>query len=165
MYNPEDLVVYGIHGVCQVKELERMTVGGKVAEFLVLEPLNQEGARFMIPADNPAALEKISPLMTPEKLEQLLTSENVHSGQWQPVDNLRKQNYKDLISGKDREKLLREICTIYKHKNMLAAMGRKNRQFDENFLIDAEKRMCGEIAAVMGIPLDAALKYLREKLQ
>ena len=51
-----EFVVYGVHGVCRILGTEKQLVNRKRAEFLVLEPLAQKGARFYLPVQNPAAL-------------------------------------------------------------------------------------------------------------
>ena len=70
-----------------------------------------------------------------------------------------------MLCGKDRKALITEIRTCYRRKKELTAIGRRLRQSDENFLSDAEKRICGEIAAAMQIPMEEAFRYLREALQ
>ena len=165
MYRPGDLLVYGYHGVCRVCTLENMEIDGKSKPFLMLEPIYLQGAKLMIPSDNAAAMDKITALLPPEEIQQILASESVRNGQWEMQDTLRKRKQKDLLCGKDRRALITEICTCYRRKKDLTAIGRRLRQSDENFLSDAEKRICGEIAAAMRIPMEEAFRYLREALQ
>lgn len=165
MYQPGDLVVFGIHGVCRIQNRQRMQVDGKDAWFLVLEPLTQEGAKILIPEDNPVALEKMTRLMSEAEMEAMLNLPTLREGAWEPNENLRKQLHKELISGKDREGLLRELCTLCRQKRILAAAGKRLRQSDEGFLADARKRICGEISAVKKVSQEEALNYLKEKLQ
>ena len=49
MYNIGEFVVYGVHGVCRILNLEDRTVDRKVLRYYVLEPLDQSGARFFCP--------------------------------------------------------------------------------------------------------------------
>ena len=165
MYQPNDLVIFGIHGVCRVLPSQAMEVDGKTAYFLALEPLMHGGGKILIPEDNPAALGKLSPLLSERELEALTDLPTVRDGRWEPNENLRKQRHKELISGVDREGLLREICTLYRKKKSLAESGKRMRQSDGNFLSDAQKRICGEIAAVKNLPPEVAMRYLKEKLQ
>ena len=50
MYQPQDKVVYGIHGVCVIVGREVRHVDRKDFEYLVLEPIEQPGACYYVPA-------------------------------------------------------------------------------------------------------------------
>lgn len=165
MYGAGDRVLYGSHGVCQVVALEERKVERKRVTYLVLEPEGQPGARFLVPAHNEKTMAKISPVLTPESLEELLQSTQIRESLWEGVENLRKNLYRDVLSGGNRVKLLRMIYTLYRHKADRLAEGKKFHQSDDNFLRDGEKLMAGEIAWVLHMDPVQARDYLREKLQ
>ena len=58
MYQIGDKVLYGMHGVCVVIDLEKRTLDGKQVTYLVLEPAGQSGSRFLVPSHNAAAMAK-----------------------------------------------------------------------------------------------------------
>lgn len=60
VYQVGDQVLYGIHGVCRILELEVRSVDRKKVEYYVLEPLEQPGARFYVPTQNQAAVDRKS---------------------------------------------------------------------------------------------------------
>ena len=72
MYQTGDQVLYGIHGVCMVADLENRVMDGKTVVYLVLEPAGQSGSRFLVPTHNAAAMAKVRPVMSAEALENLL---------------------------------------------------------------------------------------------
>lgn len=49
MYEIGELVLYGIHGICTVTGIERMRFGKEKADYYVLEPKEQPGAKFYVP--------------------------------------------------------------------------------------------------------------------
>ena len=59
MYQIGDLVMYGIHGACKITDEEERRVDHKSVRYLVLEPLGQAEAKFLIPTHNEAALAKL----------------------------------------------------------------------------------------------------------
>ena len=67
MYQIGDYVVYGIHGVCRIVETEERTVDRKQVSYFVLEPVEQSGARYLIPMHNHAALDKLRPVLSREE--------------------------------------------------------------------------------------------------
>lgn len=165
MYQMGDQVVYGIHGVCRIVEEEKRVVDRKTVTYLVLEPVGQEGSRYLVPTHNEAAMNKLRPMLIPEELEALMGSEEVRQDGWIREENLRKNTYRELITSGDRAGLLRMVNTLYRHKKEQTAAGKKVHLADENFLRDAEKLLVSEISVVMSLPADQARTYLRTQLQ
>ena len=162
MFQVGDKVVYGMHGVCVIAGTECRRVDKKNMEYLVLEPVGQDGARFLVPVQNAAVLKKLHPILAKEDLEVLLRSGEAHTDCWIKDENQRKQAYRDLIANGSRERLLQMVYTLYRHKASQSAAGRKCHLCDENFLHDAEKRIAGEIAEVLSLDETQAKAYLRE---
>lgn len=158
-------VVYGAHGVCRVVGTEKQLVNRKRTEYLVLEPLSQNESRFYVPTANPTAMAKLKQVLQPEELQQLLGSELIRQDVWIKEENLRKQHYRELISGGDRVALLQMVCTLYRYRDSQMAAGKKFHQCDDNFLRDAEKQLASEIALVLEMTPEAARDYLREQLK
>ena len=157
-------VVYGIHGVCTITDTEVKTVDRKKVEYFVLEPNEQPGARFYVPTHNQVALSKLRPLLTPEELEVLLSSEDTHRDCWVADENQRKQKYRELINSGDRASLISMIRSLHKHKENQLAAGRKFHLCDENFLRDAQKLLSSEFSLVLGIPQSDVGAYIEKKL-
>ena len=49
MYEIGERVLYGIHGICTITAIERMRFGKERANYYVLEPKEQPGAKFYVP--------------------------------------------------------------------------------------------------------------------
>lgn len=160
MYRIGEKVVYGIHGVCTVTELEIKTVDRQKVQYYVLEPLEQPGARYYIPTHNPAAVAKLSPLMTRAELASLLEDRRIPEGTWITDENQRKQRYRELIAGSNRSAVLAMVRALRAHKAEQLAQGRKFHLCDENFLRDAEKLLCAEFSVVLELPQQEAAAYL-----
>ena len=160
MYQIGDQVMYGIHGVCKISDVEERTVDRKCVRYFVLEPSEQTGARYLVPTHNEAALSKLRPVLSREALDALLRSEEVRQDSWIADENQRKQHYRDLISSGDRTALLRMVRTLHKHKETLAAAGRKFHLCDENFLRDAERLLNTEFSLVLGIAPNEVSSYV-----
>ena len=94
-------VVYGIHGVCCIIDVEVRRVDRKKVEYFVLEPRDQPGARFFVPMHNEVALSKLRPLLTKDELENLILSDTTHQDCWVSDENQRKQRYREVINGGD----------------------------------------------------------------
>lgn len=165
MYQIGDQVVYGVHGVCRIVAHEEKIVDRKPVTYLALEPLAQEGSRFLVPTHNEAAMRKLRKLMSAEEMKALMESEAVRADNWIRDENHRKQTYRELISSGDRTRLMQMVCTLYRHKASQSAAGRRMHLCDDNFLRDAEKLLAGEIGIAMGMDTESAKLYLRSKLK
>lgn len=151
MYEIGEKVLYGIHGVCRISDREERMVDRVKRQYLVLEPVDQTGAKFYVPTHNEAALAKLRPLLTRKALEELLRSEDVKQDAWIADENVRKQSYRELISSGDRTALIRMVGALHRHKLEQIEAGRKFHLCDENFLRDAEKLLSAEFSMVLGI--------------
>ena len=145
-------VVYGIHGVCNIVDVEVRRVDRKKVEYFVLSPNEHPSARFYVPTQNQVALSKLRPLLTADELDALLSSENAHKDCWVVDENQRKQRYRELINGGDRAALISMVRSLHKHKENQLAAGRKFHLCDENFLRDAQKLLASEFSLILGIP-------------
>jgi len=161
MYQVGQKVVYGIHGVCCIQEIETKTVDRKKIPYFVLEPLDQPGARYYIPTENPAALKKMNPLLSRSELEMLLTECRSSDGSWIADENQRKLRYRELISSGDRRALVIMVHTLRLYKQQQVEQGKKFHLCDENFLRDAEKLLCSEFSVVLELSREETAGYLR----
>lgn len=165
MYKKGQKVVYGIHGVCCILDLEVKTVDRQKVEYYVLEPLEQPGARFYIPTQKPAAVAKLNPLLTRQELDELLQAQQSNKAAWVPEENLRKQRYRELIGSGDRAALIGMVGALHAHRQEQLSQGRKFHLCDENFLRDAEKLLSSEFSLVLGIPMEEVSAYIQSALQ
>lgn len=160
MYQIRQRVVYGACGVCRMAEQKEE----KGKQYLVLEPEGQDNSRYFVLLTNPAAMNKLRPMLTREEMENLLSFARKSGAAWISEENQRKQLYRELISGGDRQRLMGTVCSLYRYKASRAAEGKKCHICDDLFLKDAEKLLAGEISAVLGIEMEQAKQYLRTQL-
>ena len=158
-------VFYGVHGVCTVTGIEYQKSVDKQITYLVLEPQNQPGSRFLVPTHNISAMAKVQKVLTKEELDRLLHSDDVTVSCWIPDEGKRKQNYRELIGCGDRVKLMAMLHTLYLHMEQQSCTGRKIHLCDENFMRDTEKLLASEIAVVFDMEANAAKQYLRSCLK
>ena len=165
MYQLGDKVIYGAHGVCVVAQEESRIVDRKMVTYLALEPVGQEGSRYLVPTHNSAAMAKLRPMLTAPELTALLSSDQVRQDMWIRDENQRKQTYRELIGSGDRVRLMQMVHTLYMHQKDQQAAGKKIHLCDDNFLRDAEKLLAGEFAIVLEMDADAAKQYVRSQLK
>lgn len=165
MYQVGDNILYGIHGVCKIVATEKRLSDREMVEYLVLEPLGQDGTRFLVPSHNPAAMSKLRPVMTKAELEALLASPEVHRDGWIADENQRKQYYRSLITSGDRKALVCMVRAIHQQIQLLKETGKRIHLCDENFLRDAHRLIDSEFSLVLGIAPDQIEDYILSHLE
>ena len=165
MYQVGEYVVYGVQGVCKVLGKEKQMVNRKRTEYLVLEPLAKGASKFYLPTQNPSAMGKLCPLLSRQELTTLLESDEINRDCWVDEENLRKQQYRDLMAAADRLSLMQMLRGLYRYQAELMEVGKRIHLCDDNFLRDAERLLCSEIALVMEMSTDDAKQFLRGRLQ
>ena len=165
MYSIGECVQYGIHGICRVCAVEERIIDRKQVRYLVLEPREQAGSRYLVPTNNEIAMAKLRPVLLREELDALLHSQAVRKDAWIADENQRKQRYRELISGGDRTALLQMVHTLYQHRQIQLVAGRKVHLCDENFLRDAKRLIDEEFSLVLGIESGQVGEYILSVLQ
>ena len=164
MYRVGERVLYGVHGVCLIKDQEVKTVDRQKVQYYVLEPLENPGAKYYIPSEKPAAVAKLSPLLTHQELNLLLQNHQIPEGTWIPEENQRKQRYRELLCSSDRPALLAMIRVLRAHKQDQLSKGKKFHLCDDNFLREAESLFYAEVSAVLNMTASAAKDYVEPYL-
>lgn len=164
MFEINDYVSYGVHGVCRIINKEVKVLNKKRVEYYVLEPLGQSGARFYIPVNNEVASGKLHTLITSDELQKLLSRDVLDGCNWITDENTRKQHYKDILSSSDRKALMRTVHSLCKYKEQLELAGKKFHICDENFLRDAKRLLDSEFSIVLGIPQSEVSAYVQNIL-
>lgn len=164
MFQRGDQVLYGIHGVCRIVDIESKKFGSKTSEYYVLQPVEQAGSQYYVPTQNQAAVEKMRPVLTREELDAILHSADVREDAWICDENQRKQTYSRLITSGDRTALIRMVYTIHRHKKQQALAGKRLHLCDENFLRDAERLLGSEISLVLDMESGDVGKYVKNIL-
>jgi len=164
-YAKGDQLVYGMHGVCSIVEIEKRTVDRKTVEYYVLEPNEQPGTRFYVPLHNEAAVAKLRPVLSANELNTLLRSQEADKDLWIADENQRKQCYRELIVSGDRHALISMVRTLHKHKQAQLAAGRKFHLCDETFLRDAEKLLNSEFSVILNIAQNQVGDYVQSILE
>ena len=164
MYQTGQKVIYGVHGICSVTGTETRRLGKTKSEFYVLQPINMPDSRYYIPADSPAALAKLHPLMTRQEVLDMLHSDRVRNSVWVPDENQRKQRYREILAEADRAEILSMICCIHRHRREQLRLGKRLHQCDEGFLKDAQKLMNAELSYIMGLEPDQIVPFIRKEM-
>jgi len=166
MFQVNDVIIYGAHGVCKITGAEEKTVSGKKKTYFVLRPVGDKGSTIFVPTDNELVLRKMRRLLTKEEIHKLIDSMPQENAVWVENENERKEFYKNILAKGDHLELIQMIKAIYAHKEEQEAKGKRLHMSDERFFKDAEQTLYNEFQYVLDIgSKDELMNYIFGRLK
>lgn len=150
MFEIGDLLVYSTTGICRVENLCRPNLTGKDRETLYyqLNPLYQDGLIYA-PVEN-CKVTMRAPLSLQEARELLALIPTLYPETFRaPTTQALTQHYQAILRSHDCEKLTVLLLSIYTKRQQAEAQNRRLGLVDERYLKQAERLLCGELAAVL----------------
>ena len=151
MFRVDDVIVYGVQGVCKIADTEEKTVSGVKKTYFVLKPVADGGATIFVPTDNEHVLKKMRRLLTKEEIHQLIRSMPEENPQCIANENERKELYKIILAKGDHLQMIQMLKAIYANKKEREAEGKRWHMSDERFFKDAEQILYNEFQYVLGL--------------
>lgn len=151
MIRVNDVVLYGIDGICRVTGVTTRMVAGKPAEFFVLKPVGLQGSTIYVPAANETLVSRMQRLLSLDETMALIRSIPGEETLWIEDDLKRRATYGRILQGGDRREIVRVIKTLYLRGEQLKQERRKMHAADERLMKEAEKRLYDEFAHVLRI--------------
>lgn len=159
MYQINDMVLYGVEGVCKITGKMVRRFGKEPVEYYVLESCDQHTTTY-VPTDNEALVSKMRRLLSADEINKIIEGMPSEETIWIEDSSARATRYAEILAGEDRREIVRLIKTLYLHKQSLKEQKRKMHISDERFLRDAEKRLYEEFGQVLGIGSDQVLAHI-----
>jgi len=164
MVNVNDVVTYGVNGICRIVEIEEKIIMGESKNYFVLKPLDGGRSTYYVPVDNEELLGKLHKILSEEEINSLIDSIPNEMTIWIENERERKESYKKIISDGNHSDLIRMIKTIYFHKKEREKEGKKLHMSDERFLKEAEKILYGEFGYVLNLSGDELVSYVVKRV-
>ena len=165
MYNVDDIVTYGINGVCKIIAIEEKILMGTAKMYFVLKPLSGEKSTYYVPADNKKASDKIRRILSEDEINQLIDSIPNEAVVWIDNERERKEAYKKIITNGNHAELIRMIKAIYAQKQEREEDGKRLHISDERFLKDAVKLLNDEFRYVLKLSEDDLMSYIFSRIE
>ncbi len=155
-----DVVLYGVDGICLVSDMVTRTLGGRPQEYYVLKPVYLESSTIYVPTDNPALVGRMQRILSLDEVMALIRSIPDEETNWIEDDARRRVLYGEIIAGGDRREIVRVIKTLYQRDREMKEGRRKLSSADERLMKDAEKRLYDEFAHVLSIEPGQVLPFI-----
>lgn len=160
MFSVGDAVVYGVQGVCRIRELCTKKFGREEQEYYVLCPIFDEKSVIYVPTDKPALLAQMRAVLTRAELHELLASAGQQDNLWIENDNHRRDFCAEVIKSGDRSALMGLVSMLYMHSEELKGQKKHFHIADERSLKQAKKLLHDEFAFVLGIRPEEVPDYI-----
>ena len=164
MFKKDDIVMYASQGVCKITDIVTQEVCNESSEYYVLQPVYSNTARVYVPVSNENLTNKMRRVISKEELNEMIDNIPEVASEWIENEHIRKEHYKEIISGSDRASLICMIRELYLHREALAKQGKKLHASDERFFKEAEKILYEEFALVLNIDTKEVLTYIKNRL-
>ena len=166
MFQVNDVIMYGAHGVCKIVGTEEKLISGVKKNYYILKPVGDSGSTIFAPTDNEAVLKKMRRLLSKDEIHKLIDSMGAENPQWVANENARKELYKNILAKGDHLELIQMIKAIYTHKKEREADGKRLHMSDERFFKDAEQILYNEFQYVLDISSKKELlSYIFNRLE
>lgn len=149
MYQVNDVVIYGTHGVCMVVEVGSLPMlhVDKRKKYYTLKPVFQQESMIYAPVENQKIV--MRPILSKEEVEELLQNIPAIETVWITNEKERESQYKDAIRTCDCRELIKVIKTLYLRKKTRQQDGKKPTAVDEKYFRIAEEQLYEELGYVL----------------
>ena len=165
MYHIDNVVIYGLHGVCRIADITEKDFSGENLLYYILKPVFDDRSTFFVPVDNETISKKIRPLLSSDEVKHLIHDISNQETIWIADDKHRKDTYRKIIDNGDRLELMKLIKTLYLRKKTQQEAGKKQHLVDEHFMKEAETILYDEFAFVLHLDREEILPYIMREIE
>lgn len=160
MYQVNDLIVYGNHGVCRITGIgtPAIPIADKNRQYYTLRPAYQREEVIYAPVENNKTV--MRPILTRQEADRLIDEIPKLNTVWIVNEREREAQYKAAIRTCDCKELVRIIKTLYQRKRERIQSGKKVTVVDDRYFHQAEEQLYGELAIVLDMPKEAVSDYI-----
>ena len=147
MFEKDELIMCGGHGVCRVVDIVDNPIDrlDKRRKYYLLEPVFVKGSTIYTPVDNDKVIMR-----------------KVIDTVWIQEEKRREQMYKEAIRTYDCKSLVQIIKTLYLRKQNRLKEGKKVLSSDEQYLRKAEELLYSEMSLALSIPKEQVEEYITQ---
>lgn len=149
MFEIDDHVIYGNHGVCKVEKIGPVVLpmADKNKIYYTLRPVYKQESVVYAPVENPKAV--LRPVMSKTEAEQLICEIPQIDAVWISNEKDREVQYRAALKTCDCRELIRIIKAISQRKVDRIKDGKKVTVVDDRYFKQAEEQLYGELAFVL----------------
>jgi CarD family transcriptional regulator len=144
MFEVQSKVVYGVVGVCEIKDISTPPIKGIDGDYYFLQPVyDGKGIIYSPVNSNKVLMRKV---MTKKEADKIVGKAANCRHDDELNERVGAMHYDEMVKSQDADQLLHLIRNLYNIKNERAKELRKMKSADSRMLQAARKLLYGEIA-------------------
>lgn len=165
MFQVNDVVIYGHHGVCEITDIGtlKMPMADQEKLYYTLRPVYHKDSAVYAPVENRRIV--MRPVITREEANELIEHIPQIETVWIVNEKAREAQFKEALQTCDCEDLVKIIKTLYVRKQQRIENGKKVTVVDEKYFRQAEEKLYGELAFVLGMEKSKISAYIAESMK
>ena len=163
MFKIGDYVVNAKNGVCQIEDIQEISISGKSKVYYLLIPQNERNAKVYIPVDH--ASQRIRHAMNKEQALNLIGE--MKNVEILSVENEREREkiYKDILKTCNPRSMVSVIKTLYLRRQDRLLEGKKTIAVDEHYFKLAENHLHSELAFALQISKEEIIQVIMQNIE
>lgn len=162
MFKVNDLIMYGITGVCKVTDIEKVKFKNEEKEYYVLSPIYAKNTTIKIPVDNKkVSMRRVS---TKENVDSIISNISNQDVFWIDDYKERAEKFKDMVKGGECEDLVTVVRSIYSNKKKKKSVGKKIYKTDDEIMKVAQKLLNEEFGTALHINPSEVPSYIKKHM-
>lgn len=165
MFQVNDVVIYGHHGVCEITKIGtlEMPMADKKKLYYTLRPVYHKDSSVYAPVENRKII--MRPVISKETAEELIQHIPEIETVWIMNEKAREVQFKEALQTCDCEELVKIIKTLYQRKQQRLESGKKVTVVDEKYFRQAEEKLYEELAFVLDMDKNKVGQYISEHME
>lgn len=139
MFQKNDMVRYGAHGVCKIEDITEKSFNGAAIQYYVLRLVYNDTSTIYGPLHNQTLTQNMRKVLSEEDLRPLIQTMPQEESLWIKNEEMRKARYQEILAGGNRADLIRMPKALYLHQREQQEKGRRLHMSDDHFLRKRKK--------------------------
>lgn len=162
-FEPNDMVMYGGHGICTLVEITEKEFGGEAKSYYVLRPAYSGSSVFYVPIDSETLTAKMRLVKNAAEIRCVIRESGI--ADWIEEDRARQNHLKQIVDGGGTEQLVSTYKRLYTRQKELSDIGKKLRAADDRYMRDVEKLLLEEFSFAFEIEKEALVPFLFAEIE
>ncbi|MBO5158190.1 MAG: CarD family transcriptional regulator [Lachnospiraceae bacterium] len=165
MFQVNDVVIYGHHGVCEITNVGtlKMPMADQEKLYYTLRPVYHKESSVYAPVENRKIV--MRSVITKEEAENLIQNIPRIETVWIVNEKAREVQFKEAMQTCDCEELVKIIKTLYLRKQQRLESGKKVTVVDEKYFRQAEDKLYEELAYALGMEKKQVGTYISQHME
>lgn len=165
MFQVNDVIVYGNHGVCRVTKIGTLALSmvDKEKLYYSLCPVYQKETIIYAPVDYNGKV--MRPVLSRQEAEELIDQIPQLDCVWVVNEKERETQYRETLKTCDCRELVKMIKTLYLRRQERLRAGKKMTALDERYFSMAEERLYGELAFALDMEREKVCRFITDSIE